>query len=265
MDELFHALHRQERPLILTNAWDAGSARLFASQGAQAIATTSAGVAWSLGYRDGDMLPLDEHVACVRRIRRVIDVPLSVDIEGGYSDDPAAVGDAVARFIDAGAVGINLQVGSAPPELLYRKVAAASAAAGRAGIRLYINIRCDVFARDLVPHGERVEETLRRAHACREAGADGLFPLAVTGGDEIAALAAGTDLLLNVIAWPGLPPLAELAALGVRRVSTGSWIPQVLWARAAALAREFTADGDSQALVNDAQAYGVVNGCLPPA
>ncbi|QBE66964.1 isocitrate lyase/PEP mutase family protein [Pseudoduganella lutea] len=263
MDTVFQALHRQPQPLILTNAWDAGSARLIASLGAQAIATTSAGVAWSLGYRDGDQLPLDEHVACARRIRRVIDVPLSVDIESGYSDDPAAVGTAVARFIDAGAVGINLQDGSAPPELLCRKVEAARAAAARAGVNLYINIRCDVFARQLVPADALVEETLRRARWYREAGADGLFPLAVTDMTQIAALAAGTDLLLNVIAWPGLAPVAELAALGVRRVSTGSWLPQTLWAHASRVAGDFLAHGRSGAMVDEAQPYGDINGLLP--
>ncbi|WBS05426.1 isocitrate lyase/phosphoenolpyruvate mutase family protein [Pseudoduganella sp. SL102] len=263
MDARFRALHRQPRPLVLTNAWDAGSARLVASQGAAAIATTSAGVAWSLGYRDGDLLPLDEHVACVRRIRRVIDVPLSVDIESGYSEDPAAVGAAVARFVDAGAVGINLQDGSAPPALLCRKIAAARAAALGAGVDLYINIRCDVFARQLAPAAARVGETLQRARLYREAGADGLFPLAVADPAEIAALAAGTDLLLNVIAWPGLPPVAQLAALGVRRVSTGSWLPQAMWAHAARLAREFATHGGSQALVDKAEAYGTVNALLP--
>jgi 2-methylisocitrate lyase-like PEP mutase family enzyme len=263
MDALFHALHRQPQPLVLANAWDAGSARLIASLGAQAIATTSAGVAWSLGYRDGDMLPLDEHIACVRRIRRVIDVPLSVDIESGYADDPAAVGMAVARFIDAGAVGINLQDGSAPPELLCRKVEAARAVALRAGVHLYINIRCDVLARQLVPAAVRVEEILRRARSYREAGADGLFPLAVTDTAEMTALAAGTDLLLNVIAWPGLPPVAELAALGVRRVSTGSWIPQTLWARTAGLTGDFLQRGRSAPLVDEAEAYGTVNALLP--
>jgi 2-methylisocitrate lyase-like PEP mutase family enzyme len=263
MDTLFHALHRQPQPLVLANAWDAGSARLIESLGAQAIATTSAGVAWSLGYRDGDVLPLDEHIACVRRIRRVIGVPLSVDIEGGYADDPAAVGSAVARFIDAGAVGINLQDGSAPPELLCRKIDAARAAAAQAGVRLYINIRCDVLARQLVPAPLRIGEILRRARLYHAAGADGLFPLAITDTAEIAALAGGTELLLNVIAWPGLPPVAELATLGVRRVSAGSWIAQTLWARTAGLAGDFLAHGRSDALVDEAEAYGTVNALLP--
>lgn len=263
MDKLFHDLHRQPAPLVLPNAWDAGSARLIARLGAPAIATTSAGVAWSLGYRDGDLLPLDEHLGAVRRIRRVIDIPLSVDIESGYADDPAAVGDNVARFIEAGAVGINLQDGAAAPEQLARKIAAARAAALRHGVALYINIRCDVFARQLAGPAERVDETLRRARLYREAGADGLFVLAATDTHEIARIAAGTPLLLNVIAWPGLAPAGALAALGVRRVTTGSWIPQTLWAHTAALARGYLERGDSAPLVDAAQAYGEVNTALP--
>lgn len=265
MDKLFHALHRQAAPLVLPNAWDAGSARLIASLGAQAIATTSAGVAWSLGYRDGDVLPLDEHLGAVRRIHRVLDVPLSVDIESGYAEHPAAVGDNVARFIDSGAVGINLQDGSAPPERLCRKLEAARAAAERSGTALYINVRCDVFARQLAAPGERVAETLRRARSYRDAGADGLFVLGATDRGEIARLAAGTPLLLAVIAWPGLPDVSGLASLGVRRVSTGSWIPQTLWAETAALARAYLEQGVAAPLLERAEAFGVVNALLPAA
>lgn len=112
--DAFHALHAQGL-LILPNAWDAGSARLVESLGAKAVATSSAAVAWSHGYPDGDFLPLERLVATTTAIARVLRVPLSVDIEGGYSDQPAAVGDVVARVIDAGAVGINLEDGGADP------------------------------------------------------------------------------------------------------------------------------------------------------
>lgn len=263
MDNLFRHLHQQAAPLCLPNAWDAGSACLIADLGAQAIATTSAGVAWSLGYRDGDVLPLDEHLACIKRIQRVIDVPLSVDMEGGYSANPITVGDTVARFMDAGAVGINLQDASAPPELLCEKIIAARAAAARAGIDLYINIRTDVFARQLVAAEQRVEETLKRAQAYRNAGADGIFVLGAVTMDEIRRIASGTELLLNVIAWPGLPPVPELAALGVRRVSAGSWLPQTLWAQTATLVQDFLEHGMSAPLVEQAAAYGNINVLMP--
>lgn len=255
----FHDLHHQTQPLLLANAWDAGSARLIDSLGAAAIATTSAGVAWALGYRDGDALPLPAHVATIAAIARVINIPLSVDIESGYSDDPAQVGEAVARFIGAGAVGINLQDGGAPASLLCAKIAAARASAERLGVNLYINARTDVFARALAPQGERVAEVLARAEAYRNAGADGLFVLGASDPADIAGIAAGTDLLLNVVAWPGLPPASALAALGVRRLSAGSWIPQTLWAQTAMLAAGFLADGVSQPLVANAAPYAEVN------
>jgi len=263
MASTFHALHQQAYPLILPNAWDAGSARLIASLGAQAIATTSAGVAWSLGYRDGDVLPLDEHLAAVRRIRRVTGLPLSVDIEGGYSDDAVTVGEHVARFIEAGAVGINLQDGSGDPLLLCHKIEAARRAAENGGAPLYINVRTDVYARKLAPPGESVREVLRRAADYESAGADGLFALGEADAAEIGAIAAGTPLLLNVVAWPGLPPVRELAKLGVRRLSAGSWLPQTLWTHTAALARGFLEDGRSEPLLAHAAAYGDVNASLP--
>jgi len=263
MASTFHALHQQAQPLILPNAWDAGSARLIASCGAQAIATTSAGVAWSLGYRDGDVLPVDEHLAAVRRIRRVIDLPLSVDIEGGYSDDAATVGEHVARFIEAGAVGINLQDGSGDPLLLCRKIEAARKAAQRSGVPLYINVRTDVYARKLAPPGEYVGEVLRRARGYQDAGADGLFALGAADVEEIRAIAAGTPLLLNVVAWPGLPPVQELAQLGVRRLSAGSWLPQALWTHTSTLARGFLDNGRSEPLIAHAAPYGEINASLP--
>jgi len=255
----FLELHKQDQPLRLPNAWDAGSARQIAALGAQAIATTSAGVAWSLGYRDGDVLPVDEHVAAVRRIARVIGVPLSVDVESGYADDPHTVAANVARFTAEGAVGINIQDGSAPPALLCRKIEAIRAMAEREGVPLYINIRTDVHARKLVPEGQMVDEVLRRAADYHAAGADGLFVLALTASADIRRIAAGTPLLLNVIAWPGLPPVGALTALGVRRVSAGSWLPQTMWAHTAALVQGFLADGRSEPLVDHAAPYGEVN------
>lgn len=256
----FDHLHGQPEPLRLPNAWDAGSARLVEHLGAQAIATTSAGVAWSLGYRDGDVLPLDQHLAAVERIARVLTVPLSVDIEGGYADDPRQVSGHVARFIAAGAAGINIQDGAGSPDLLCQKIEQARAVADRLGVRLYINVRTDVYARGLVEPQVRVEETLDRARRYASAGADGLFVLGVVDREEIRAIAAGTRLRLNVIAWPGLPPVGELGALGVRRVSAGSWLPQQLWARTAELASGFLADGCSQPLIEGAAPYAQVNG-----
>ena len=239
----FHDLHAGPAVLLLANAWDAGSARLIESLGARAIATTSAGVAWSHGYPDGDALPTALVVATTAAIARVIRVPLTVDIEGGYSDDPAAVGRLVGELIEAGAVGVNLEDGGASPELLCAKIAATRKVAGELGIALYINARTDVYLRELVPEVDRVTETCARAARYRAAGASGIFVPRATDPQAIAAIARAVELPLNVLAWSGLPAAAELAALGVRRLSAGSAIAQAAASRTAALATAFLRDG----------------------
>jgi len=255
----FRALHNQTQPLLLPNAWDAGSARLIESLGAAAIATTSAGVAWSLGYRDGNALPVEEYVARAASIARVISVPLSVDIEGGYADDPGKVAETVSRFIDVGAVGINIEDGSGSPQRLCRKVEAVRTVGERYGVPLYINVRTDVYARGLAAEGLRVAEVLARAQGYRAAGADGLFVLGLVNAKEMSVIARHSGLLLNVIVWPDLPPLDALAAFGVRRVSVGSWLPQTLWTHTEQLVRGFLRENVHARMMADATPYAAVN------
>src|SRR5262245_6763284 len=228
----FRDLHGPGQLLLLANAWDAGSARVIEARGARAIATTSAGLAWSRGHPDGDRLPAAVLAAALREIARVISVPLSVDVEGGYSSDPLAVGEpgrgvleagAVRIHLEAGAVGINLEDGSAPPELLCRKIEAARTAAAKAGVDLFVNARCDVYLRRLVPAEGAVAAALERGRRYHAAGCDGLFVPGVHEPAAIRAIARGLpELPLNVLWLAGLPPLAELPALGVRRLSAGS-------------------------------------------
>lgn len=257
--ETFRRLHAGPDLLLLANCWDAGSARLVESLGARALATTSAGVAWAHGYPDGDALPVDRLLATVRAVTRVVAVPLTVDVEGGYSGDPAAVGDLAAALVDAGAVGINVEDGGASPALLVAKIARIKEAAARRGADLFVNARTDVYLRGLVPEADRVGETLARAARYRAAGADGLFVPKVTERDAIRAIASATDLPLNVLAWPGLPPAAELASLGVRRLSAGSAMAQAAWARTATLARAFLGDGRSEPLAEHVMPYPEIN------
>jgi 2-methylisocitrate lyase-like PEP mutase family enzyme len=255
----FRQLHRGPKLLLLANCWDAGSARLLESLGAPAVATTSAGVAWAHGYPDGDALPVDRLIATVGAIARVIRVPLTVDMESGYSDDPVAVGDGVAALVDAGAVGINIEDGAGSPDLLAAKIAHAKQAAARRGVDLFVNARTDVFLRELVPGPARVAETLARASRYRDSGADGLFVPKAVAGEEIRQIAAAAGLPLNVLAWPGLPSVAELQALGVRRLSAGSAIAQGAWGHAATLASAFLGEGRFDAPTAHAMPYPEIN------
>ena len=255
----FRALHGGSTPLILVNAWDAGSARLMASLGARAIATTSAAVAWAHGWPDGDTLPRDLLLTSLRAIVAAVDVPVSADVEGGFSDDPHVVGALVAAVVAAGAVGINIEDGSAPPDLLCAKLAAIRAACGTA---MFINARTDVYLRGLVRPDARRAETLRRAVLYEAAGADGLFVCGVTDPADIAALTAGTALPLNVLARPGLPDAAALGRLGVRRLSAGSGVAEAAWAAARSRATAFLADGNSDALCEGGGNYATINALM---
>ena len=255
----FHSLHRGSAPLLLANVWDAGSARLIESLGAAALATTSAGLAWAQGYPDGDTIPVRDHAAVVAAITRVIRIPLSVDIEGGYADDPAGAAETVKAILDAGAVGINIEDGGGTPDRLAAKIEAIKRVAAAKGIELFVNARTDVYLRGLVPEAERVAETIRRAALYRQAGTDGIFVPALTEPAAIRTIAEATPLPLNVLAWRGLPPAAELAPLGVKRLSAGSGIPQALWGRAATLAKAFLAEGASGPLAEGAMTHPEIN------
>lgn len=260
----FHRLHHGPELLRLANAWDAGSARLIESLGAKAVATTSAGVAWSHGYPDGDALPVPLLVQTVASIARVIRVPLTVDAEGGYADEPAAVGSNIAALIEAGASGINIEDGAGAPDLLCAKIEAAKRAGARHGIDLFVNARTDVYLRNLRPAPERVAEVIARAKRYAAAGADGIFVPGLTAPEEIREIVAAIDRPLNLLAWPGLPDAGTLAQLGVRRLSAGSGIVQGLYGRAAAGADAFLRDGRSGPLGEGAMAYGEINALFAP-
>ena len=257
----FHALHA-DGLLLLSNAWDAGSARLAHAAGARAVATSSAAVAWAHGWPDGDRLPVELLLQTTRAICAAVPLPVTVDIEGGYSDEPARVGELAATVLAAGAVGVNLEDGGKDPALLAAKIAAARAAATAAGVDLFVNARTDVWLRGLAPPAERVAEALARAARYRAAGASGLFAPGIVDAGEIAALAAGTDLPVNVLAWTGLPDAARLAALGVRRLSAGSAISEAMHGHVLAMMREFVASGRVDTGRATASTYGQIQGLM---
>lgn len=256
--EVFRNLHA-DGLLVLANAWDAGTARLIESLGASAVATTSAGMAWSHGHADGDRLPVQRLLATVEDILDAVRVPLSVDIEGGYTSEPAAVGELVVRLAGMGVAGINLEDGSGTPDLLCAKIDAIKTNCARAGLDVFVNARTDVYLRGLAPPRARVGETLARAGRYRASGADGLFVPGLSEQSEIALVASGAQLPLNVLARAGLPAANELQRSGVRRLSAGSDIAESAYARTAALATAFLRDGLSEPLIAEAMPYSDIN------
>ena len=245
---LFKSLHAGAEILVLPNAWDAASARLLQDAGARAVATSSAAVAWSHGYADGDKLPVPLLLATLKAISRVVSVPLTADIEGGYSDDPKAVGETVGAVMDAGAVGINLEDGRGSPDLLCAKIEAARAAADRRGVPLFINARTDVYLHRLAEGDAALEEATARAQRYREAGADGIFVPGPTEDAVISALAWGVGAPLNVMARAGVGTAERMKLLGVRRLSSAIGLFRAAYSALAVAGRDYLQNGDPDAL-----------------
>lgn len=216
-------LNMHQGLLLLPTAWDALSARIFEDAGCRAIATTSAGVAWSLGYADGERVPWSDFLAAVERIVRTVRVPVTADIEGGFGD-ATAVAQHVRDVVRVGAVGINLEDSDARGGALLTVgaacdvVSAARAAAEREGLQLVINARVDAYLRPGAPRNP-FEETLIRARAYLDAGADCVYPIGLGDLQTIRRLTAELGAPVNVMGRPGAPSLPELRAVGVARVS----------------------------------------------
>jgi 2-methylisocitrate lyase-like PEP mutase family enzyme len=253
--QILRDLHAGERLLVLANAWDGASAAIVQHAGAPAVATTSAGVAWSCGWADGDRLPVEEMLAAIRRIARVVNVPLTVDIEEGCSDDPGQVADFVSSLVGVGVAGINIEDGVKAPDALAAKIRAIRAHLG--GRDLFINARTDVYLRGMASGDAAVEETLWRGNLYREAGADGMFVPGISVLDEIRRVAAALrPMPLNVMLVPGLPSREELFAAGARRLSAGIALSLESYATAGRMAAEFLETEPKDI------GYGTLNGLL---
>ncbi|GGN23686.1 isocitrate lyase/PEP mutase family protein [Streptomyces fuscichromogenes] len=263
----FHALHVKGRPLVLPNAWDAVSARLAEDAGAAAVATTSAGLAWALGVADGDRLDREHALEAVGRVVATVRVPVSADIESGYARDPEGVADTVRAVLAVGAVGVNIEdalygdeAGNGPLRSVAgqaERIAAAREAADKEGVPLFVNARIDTFLRA----AGGVDATLERAAAFRAAGADGIFVPGVVDRETVAVLVDGVDGPLNVLVGPGAPSVAELAALGVARISAGSGLVEAAHAAVRRAARELLDAGTYGSLAGGLD-YGELNALL---
>ena len=257
--DAFTALHHTGQILILSNAWDAASAAVMEDAGAKAVGTSSAAVAWAHGYPDGDALPLEKLIATIATVARVVSVPVTADIEGGYTDDLDTLGETIRAVIGAGAVGINLEDGHRDPELHARKVAAARRAADAEGVALFINARADVYLKALAEGHAAFVETVRRAELYRDAGASGIFVPGAKDDDLIDRLADAIRLPLNVILLPGLSPAERLQALGVRRLSAGGAPFRTVYSTLASAVARYLETGEADAFAAGVAGIGNLN------
>jgi len=225
----FGQLHRGPKTLLLPNVWDVASARLIEEARYPAIATTSAGVAFSLGYPDGQKISREEMLARVARIAKAVRVPVTADVEAGYGNSPQDAGATANGVIEAGAVGMNFEDGTgdaahplADLSLQLEKIHAIREAASKTQVPLVVNARTDVYLAAFGEPEKRYELALQRAFAYRDAGADCVFVPGVRDPDTIARLVKDLKWPLNILAVHGSPPVPELEKLGVARVSLGS-------------------------------------------
>jgi 2-methylisocitrate lyase-like PEP mutase family enzyme len=241
----FLALHHRDTPLLMPNAWDAGTAKLFESLGFEAVATTSSGFAATLGRLDGSV-SLDEAIAHSATLVDATGVPVSADLENGYADDPGGVGVTIDRALGAGLAGCSVEdfTGDRSDpiydvELARERIVAAAEAAHRGPAHLVLTARCENFLHDRPD----LADTIARLQAYQEAGADVLYAPGLSAADDIRTVVTSVDRPVNVIARPGAPTVSELAEIGVARVSVGGAFAWVALGAAAEAANELRERG----------------------
>jgi len=249
--QILRDLHRAPPTLLLPNAWDAISAAIFEAAGYKAVATTSGGLAWALGFQDGEKTPWPEVVAATARIAAVVSVPVTADIEAGFGDTPDAVARHVVEIAQAGAVGVNLEDGAPhlPSHMRTIEDAAARISATRrtvaaAGLDVVINARTDVYLHGTGDAAARFEETVQRGKAYLAAGADCIYPFGLIDLPVIEKLTKALGAPINIVGRAGTPPLAALEKAGVARVSIASGATMVVMSELQRLAKELRAKGD---------------------
>ena len=245
----FDALHHGPDLLVLPNCWDAGSALILAEAGFPAIATTSAGVAFSRGHADGQRIGRTEMCAEVKRCVDAVNIPVSADMEGGYGPTPEDVARTVRQAIEAGAIGANIEdvVGDAPALLDYtlcvERIQAGREAADAAGIPFVINARTDVYLIESGASPAMFDEAVRRCNAYRDAGARCTYVPGPADADLIGRLAAAIDGPLNILAGADSPATTKMLELGVARVSIGGSLARACLKLAADAAAELRDSG----------------------
>jgi len=268
--EAFRRLHDMEKVLVLPNAWDVPSARVFEDEGFAAVATSSAGMLVSLGYPDGEGIPHEEFVAAVSRIARVLGIPLSADVVGGFGDSPDGVARSVKAVIKAGAVGINIEDFAhttkklLPLEKQLERLRALVKLRKSLDVPFVINARTDALRFGAGDENAKLDEAIRRAEAFRDLGADCVYPMGLVDSASISRFVKALNFPTNVMVRKGLPPVAELERLGVARVSFGpsaSYAAMGLLRRAS---REVLEKGTYTSLVEGALSFDELNALALP-
>jgi 2-methylisocitrate lyase-like PEP mutase family enzyme len=260
--EQFRKLHRGPKMLLLPNAWDVASARILEEAGHPAIATTSAGIAYSLGYVDGQQISRDEMLSVVARIARAVRVPVTADLEAGYGVTPQAIAETVKAAIEAGAIGMNLEdlSGDEKSPLVdlprqIEKIQAVRETAAKMGVPFVLNARTDVYLAAVGTQETRFERTVERLRAYAKAGADCVFAPGVADRETIARLVKAVEAPLNILAVPNCPPMAELEKAGVARVSTGSGIMRAAMGLVQRVANEMIEKRSCETMLTGAMPY----------
>ncbi len=253
--EQFRKLHHGPRLLLLPNAWDVVSARILEECGHPAIATSSAAVAFSLGYPDGQRISREEMLEVARRIARAVDVPVTADLEAGYGTTAKDMVETVEAAIEAGVIGMNLEDVTGDEEgscvdlpLQVEKIRAVSDAAKALGVPFVLNARTDIYLMPIGPEATRFERTVERLRAYRDAGASCLFAPGVYDRETIAKLVNAVEAPLNILASPACPPIAELERIGVARVSAGSGLMRAALGLVRRIGKEMIESGSCETM-----------------
>ena len=264
----FRAMHRGPKALLLPNVWDVASARIVEEAGYGAIATTSAGVAFTLGYPDGEKISREEMLARVARIARAVKVPVTADVEAGYGNRHEDAAQTAREVIEAGAVGMNLEDGTEDPahpladlSLQLEKIRAIRETALTTGVLLVLNARTDVYLLQVGDPAKRYDEAVRRLLAFRDAGAECVFAPGLRDTETIRRLVQDVKCPVNILAGPGFPSVPELEKLDVARVSLGSGPMRATLGLVRRMAEELKTSGTYKAL-EGAPSHAEVNKML---
>jgi 2-methylisocitrate lyase-like PEP mutase family enzyme len=267
--EQLRKLHSGGRILVLPNAWDVASARVLEELGYPAIATTSAGIAFALGYPDGQRISQDEMLDMVARIAHAVRVPVTADMEAGYGTTPEDMEETAKAVVAAGAVGMNFEDVTGSDEsshvdtaLQVEKIRTIRKVSSSLGVPLVLNARTDIYLMPIGPKETRFERTVQRLRAYREAGADCVFAPGVHDAETIAKLVKAVQAQLNILLTTGSPSIKELERMGVARASTGSGVMRATLGLVRRIGKELAENGTYASLQDGAIPFAEVNGML---